>query len=697
MGKSGVRCIEFTAEPARLALMMRSIPLLALSFAPLSLVPAADVPLRAVWLQQLSGDADPYGAGNHFALMARELPGEARALQAGPGNFSRPLLSADGNTVYFTDRRGTASDAGTVYAPEIFAVPFAGGAPRSLGTGMAVAVWKSPEGPEYLYALTSLQSSRRPGLTGEILVRFEPAKPEEREIVWTESAVGVDNFQLSRDGKRAAGQFPAPHAGVADMEGRTFRVLGQGSFPSLAPDDSYALALLDGDRRRLRMFVPGVEPGWDLQPAQQLPQQSGQINHPRWSNHPLYLAFSGPPAQGEVPEVHVARLRPDLKAIEQVITLSSAPEADSYPDVWVGGAPAATELAQSPVVAAPPVVAAWPVTDDGLHFAWENAAAAGAEKVFTLRGHATPGRMGALNVSAGWAEVPAEATARLSVACAESGAFTMEALITERRTQPPCSVRILALRTADGRDAFALYRVNGVLVARVLTGSAEQTPLTERFTLTPLAIEDDRPFSLVLTVHAGRLGCYLDGQFMKEFALDQPGLAAWKDLLLVAGDAEPYGTPWTGQLERIALYSRALAAAEVTDIWTATEALLSNRPRPTRIKLKARLAESTPLFTPAGEDAAQPWLQASAWDVEQVHLGFLKPKRITILQWSWLDGKAVPPPPVAVGQSIDLSVESLDDHPELRSLKTHNALGSGENPIYLDTTAPGRHPAPFPR
>lgn len=273
----------------------------------------------------------------------------------------------------------------------------------------------------------------------------------------------------------------------------------------------------------------------------------------------------------------------------------------------------------------------------------------------------------------------------------------MEALITERRTQPPCSVRILALRTADGRDAFALYRVNGMLVARVLTGGPDQAPVIERFTLTPLSIEDDRPFSLVLTLHAARLGCYLDGQFMKEFALDQPGLAAWKDLRLTAGDPEPYGTPWTGQLERIALYSRALAAAEVTDIWTATEALLSNRQRPTRIKLKARLAEITPLHTPAGTDAAQPWLQASAWDVEQVHLGFLKPKRITVLQWSWLDGKAAPLPQIKVGQSIDLSVESLDDHPEVRGIKTHNALTGGENPVYLDTTPPGRHPAPFPQ
>ena len=252
--------------------------LLALLFASQLPLSAGEPVIRAVWVQQLSGDPDPYAAGSTFSLMARELPSPPRPLLPGPGNFSRPLLASDGNTVYYTDRHATASpDAGMVYAPEIFSVPFGGGEPQKLGQGMAAAVWKSPEGVEFIYALTSLQASRRPGLTGELLVRFRPATPDDREIMWSESAAGVDNFQLSRDGTGAAGLFPWPQAGLADLVAHTSSVLGQGSFPSLVPDNSYALTLLDGDRRRLRFFVPGVEPGWELQPAQLLPQQAGEI------------------------------------------------------------------------------------------------------------------------------------------------------------------------------------------------------------------------------------------------------------------------------------------------------------------------------------------------------------------------------------------------------------------------------------
>ena len=652
---------------------------------------------RAVWVRQISGEPDPYAAGGTFRLMARELPGPPRVLLAGPGNFSRPLLSADGATVFYTDRHALAGESGTAYAPEIFSVPFAGGEPKKLGSGMAVALWQGADG-EYLYALNSLQTSRRPALTGEILVRFRPATPDEREIMWTESPLGADNFQLSRDGTRAAGLFPWPKAGLADMAARTFAPLAQGSFPGLAPDDSFALTVLDGDRRKLRVFVPGVEPGWDLLPAQSLPQQAGEINHPRWSNDPLHLAFSGPPASGTAPDVYLAALRPDLRAILSVVPLSDDPAPDYFPDVWIaGGHDRVTALTQHPEIVEKPVAAKWPPSQDGLQFLWENAKAPGAADVFTLHGNATPGREGSLDVSAGRAEASASALTGIAPACAASGSVTMEALITERRTLDPCSVRILSLRTADGRDALALYRVDRSLVVRILTGSEAASAIVERHPLTTLGIEDDRPFSVVLTVHAGRLQLYLDGQAMKLIVLEHSGLAAWSGLTLTAGDPLPYGTPWTGQVERIAFYSRALAAAEVADAWLATQNVLTTRTRPTRNKIKARLLEM-PALPDDGTLAASPrWLLASAWEADQIFLGSLKPKQpLTLLQWAVLDGKKVPLPAMQPGQTIELPVESLDDHPELREVKTHHAVTAGEAPVFFDTTPPGRHPLPFP-
>src|SRR5688572_2353080 len=54
------------------------------------LLKAQQPAIRAVWVQQLSGEPDPYAGSAHFRLMARELPAPARILRPGPGNFTRP-------------------------------------------------------------------------------------------------------------------------------------------------------------------------------------------------------------------------------------------------------------------------------------------------------------------------------------------------------------------------------------------------------------------------------------------------------------------------------------------------------------------------------------------------------------------------------------------------------------------------------
>jgi hypothetical protein len=678
--------------------MMRICGAVSLSLSLLSPVVAQQAPLmRAVWVQQISGEPDARAGGTEFRLMAREFPGEQRVLLAGPANFSRPLLSVDGKTVYYTDRKAAPGETGTAYAPEIYAVPFAGGERRRLDSGMAVAVWRDSDGGEFIYALSSLQTSRRPGLTGEMLVRFRADTPADREIMWTESALGVDNFQLSRDGTRAAGLFPWPQAGLADMNERTFAPLAQGSFPALAADDSYAMGVLDGDRRRLRIFVPGVEPGWDLLPAQSLPAQGGEVNHLRWTNDPLHITFSGPALRGEAPDVFVARMRPDLRTIEEAQALSSDPAPDYYPDVWIAGGPErSTSLTQRPAVTVVPASVPWPAVNDGLHLGWEQIQGAKNTHEILLHGFATPGRGGSLNVSAGWAETPARALDSFAAECSAAGSFTLEALITERETREPCSLRILSLRTADGRDACALYRVNRSLVLRILTGADAGAYVQERHLLSQLAIDADRPFSVFLTVHAGQLQFYLDGQLMKSVALEKSGLHGWKDLTLVAGDPQPYGTPWTGQVERIALYSRALATAEVADAWRGTQAFLTLRPRPTRCKVKARLLERPALPGAAVLASQSRWLLASSWQIEQAFLGNVREGRVTLLQWAWLDGKAAPLPDIQPGQSMELFIESLDDHPELRTESTHDALSAGEQPVFVDTTPPGRHGKPFP-
>ena len=66
-------------------------------------------------------------------------------------------------------------------------------------------------------------------------------------------------------------------------------------------------------------------------------------------------------------------------------------------------------------------------------------------------------------------------------------------------------------------------------------------------------------------------------------------------------------------------------------------------------------------------------------------------KKIAILHWSVLDGKAVPMPPATTGQNIELRISPLEEHPEVEGIPTQNQLGDGELPLYLDLTVPGRY------
>jgi hypothetical protein len=354
-----------------------------------------------------------------------------------------------------------------------------------------------------------------------------------------------------------------------------------------------------------------------------------------------------------------------------------------------------SSLPQAPKPEEKPVAgASWPLHRDGLVFSWDRRGGAGDP---VLKGLAFYGPGGVVNVSAGLAEFSPAAVAPVFEAVRTSASWSVECLVTERRSVPPLSVRLLSIRNEDGSDAASLYRVDGKLVLRTLTGGRNGAPaMQERFVLTSMFIEDDRPFSLVLTSRNKRIACYVDGQLMREFTAEGVGCDAWKSGRIYLGDDRPYGSPWTGSIERVAFHSRELGKEEVEEAWQQTSAYLASRSRPTRNLVKAKLLEWPDLPEQAQLADSPAWLQATVWEVEQVYTGAMTDKRITRLHWAVLDGKPVPRPDVKVGQSMEFSVEPAADHPETGEARLHNAVSSGDLPVWIDATVPGRHKPPFP-
>lgn len=643
----------------------------------------AERPVRLVWLEQ-PDPAQPdrqlfaYGSADGLGL---------RATPEATGDLARPLLANDGESIVFTQLNARTEAGKTAYAPEIFLRPWAGGAAKSLGPGMAVDLWRDPSyNIEYVYAVEQLLPGTTPRLTGEKLLRFRLDRPDEKEIIWTATPLGTEQFQVSADGRRAAGLFPFPKAGVADLTNQTLIPLPAGAWPALAADNSYAAALLDGSRRRLRIFAPNLDPGWELTFMGASGWRDGGVLHPRWTNHPAIMVCTGPyPEDGPAADLCLVRFRDDLRTIQQVVRLTEGRRAFS-PEAWVEkGSFSLSALPQQPVVIPKAAPKPWPVTQDGLIFAWDHHRRSEplpqAPAALTPHGFAFWGRYDAMDPSGGWFSVDPAASARISRECTAASAFSMELILTERQTPPPVSVRLAALMLEDGREAFALYRVDRKLVFRVLLGGTPDKPaLVHPLVLTNLAIEADRPVHLALALRHNRLTCWLDGQMQKEFQLESSGLAAWGPGSLTFGDPQPYGSPWSGTLERIALYNRALGDDEVRTAVETAGQWIESRTRPTRHKIKATLA-ALPVPEPAGP-ANQ--TGTSLWDVEQVFAGAVEIRRIGVITWARLQGKEVPNRFPAVGQSMELLLDSAGDHPELESVPSLKPPGLTEDtPLYL--------------
>ncbi|MGH9462564.1 MAG: hypothetical protein ACRD1X_15220, partial [Vicinamibacteria bacterium] len=96
------------------------------------------------------------------------------------------------------------------------------------------------------------------------------------------------------------------------------------------------LTIVDSDNRKERWKVsihsaPGID-GYE-------------IYHPRWSNHPRFLAITGPytvgteankiRGGGEQVEIHVGRFATDFSSVERWVQVSHNERADFYPDVWI--------------------------------------------------------------------------------------------------------------------------------------------------------------------------------------------------------------------------------------------------------------------------------------------------------------------------------------------------------------------------
>jgi hypothetical protein len=675
---------------------------------------------KVVWAWHQGGrQTDTYAVGRKHVLAGidtRDHRG-ARVILSEKGNYSRPMISPDGEWIVYTDKNVDRNEKTGIkkYDPVIYRVDWDGQRGAELAKGYAVDVWIEPETEtQWVYAIRDLDPSTAAAISGKHLFRFKLDDPTQSEVVFDKRSLTPDNFQLSKLGDKVGALLPWPEAGILDLKTGAVVKTENGCWTSTAPDESGITWVFDGQHRHLRMFTPDGERSWSVDLSKVNEVDGKEVYHPRWSNHAQYFAITGPYIKaksgenviskgGEDAEIILCKFNKDYDGVERSLRLTNNSTGDFFPDLWISTGDTSYVSLPEPEEPLPePEKIPWPASEDGLVFKWENGRTEnsvpgkdGERRICRVeaKGLARFGSGYSMTIDGGYFVADAASSEAIAEACAASGEVTIEAMINERMWADfsKLSTRILGYTMGDG-FAFGIYRVQHSLTAQLRLGK-DGDSAEYNVPLGPVHIENDRPFQLVITVRGDVVSLYIDGFFLDDFSQTRKTTQGWKSGSLVIGDPEPVNAAgWEAEVSGIAIYDRAFYADEVKENYFGVQQRVSQRERRNKVRLMGRLVEATPLPTPESIDTYRRALVDYTYEVVDVKSGIYRNSRIVVLHWAVLDGKPAPGVPRKIGQTYELLVEPAEHHPQLRSERTESGTSEIDLPLYYDPTTPGIEP-----
>lgn len=653
---------------------------------------------RIVWSEaNKEGVFDSFALGERLALKGidtRDGRGERLVLDV-LGNYSRPLMTSDGESILYTVKNTKYKNNKKYYKPVIYRTDWKGSAPIKLAEGYATTCWNDPTtGTEWVYAVTHFKSSKALQMEGEKLVRFPLKDPGKVEVVYDDTPVTPDNIQLSRDGTRASGLFPWPNGGLfRGQNGKwTAQKLLNGCWTAHSPDNSGLFWVFNGDHNGVAMFAEDGAKSWEVRFNQHEGLIGKELYHPRWSNHPRYISFTGPYMKQEkgkgsiinhsatVPHIFLAKFDETAKKIESWIQVTNGRLAESYPDVWIAGANK-TELAGFSIPKLDPaaVTHEWPGPREGLLFVWHDRQSLNSfhtrdekkkETIIESRGAGRFGRHQEMLLDGGEFFL-------------DSG-DEVEPVIQHLTEKPLVSASMIVLPSSyeeQANETGSGYLMRGpgfsarmeekqlVLISTTSTyKSAEPLPAG--------------PFHLAILRKPDGFDAFIDG---KKITLGKATYAS----PIEATDTLTFGGNWNGGLLQVVIYDHALNEEEVQlDAQSAARQIAKFTPAPARIKIRAKLAEASGMPTAEGIDPYTSSLVVYIYDVEKVSEGEFTEKRILVKHWAMLGQKPVDGMPREIGKSYDLMLERESGHLNLKGERVMDDTTAFDMEPWFDVTSP---------
>ncbi len=268
----------------------------------------------------------------------------------------------------------------------------------------------------------------------------------------------------------------------------------------------------------------------------------------------------------------------------------------------------------------------------------------------------------------------------LSAAVRGSGEVTFEAYVWPDGLEG-AAAEIVSLTAAAGGECFAILQHGDRLVLRLGTGTGTGTEALQLFRL-----RSREPFHLLVAWRAGALACYRDGQCVLRHRRTLPDPKTWPAGRLIFGASADGRRDWSGTLEGIAIYSRALSAEEAQAEHAAFAGRLRARPQVAASRVRARLLAKSPVDPPEARDPYFRALTACRWRVERVLAGRCDADEIVVVHWAVLRNTPLAFGRVPLGSVYELTLEPWESRPDLEPVHIANALGveALELPWYFD-------------
>jgi len=626
-----------------------------------------DVPARAVWLQQLAGGDDPHVWLNRHSLQTIETGsgGISRELLRPEFHVHRPIITPRGERVVFS-----SYDTRSCHV-----VKWDGTGLRKLGDGYALDVWSDPAtGEEWVYATTTGTKDREQN-KGSPVFRFPLERPDAREVVWNRTQISVHNFMLSADGELACAQFPHPRGGFARLAKKESKIVARGCWTSMAPDNSYLMWVFDGPHRNLLMHSIRDERRWAVNINSAPGMEGFEVYHPRWSNHPRFLAITGPYKEGRrggnligagggAVEVYVGRFDQNFEEVEAWCRLTNNETGDFYPDLWVEGGEQAQGYIPVSELAANSPRASWPPSKRNAVFVWESAArhhdlpheteSGNRNCIVVPSGNAVFDRFHSMQVGNGYFDAGNFDAASMVPSHDWTFEVTFTPSLGDLGTRVGC---IASFCRGNGTSMALVQRETGIFLQPQVLPAGSPAPELPIFS----DAISGRTYHLIVVMGHGQLRTFLDGVPGKPISLAVPIVSSLPPHLRF-GDGPRGDAPWPGTVEAVGLYGEPMSEGRALRHAASSMTRAKGRAPLPSYRVTTRLLHP---IVPPGPDEIGVYRRAMVvgeYAVESKDV--LNEEQILVAEWAVLDANRVLPA-LEKGVRREFHLEAFDEHPEL--------------------------------